>query len=284
MEPCILTIPAEEYHADRLCPTPSLSKSILQTMLTQTPLHAHREHPRLGGGAHEEAAKLDYGSAAHAMLFEGGNNIVTVAADDWRTKKAKEERDAARAAGKFPILERQLEKVSTMAGRARKFLQGSFLGNILADGLPEQSLFWAEEGEDSTKSYTWCRARTDFFTHDKSTILEYKSTELPNPGAFCRAMPGMGYDLQDAFYRRGAYKLTGITPDFYFLVQEVFEPFACYIVEASPAMREVAQSKVKRGLRKWQECLTTNVWPAYEPTVYTAEAQPWTIIAEEEAS
>lgn len=285
MDNCILTIPAEEYHADRLTPTPSLSKGCLQTLLTKSALHAHREHPRLGSAPHEEATKLDYGSAAHAMLFEGGKNIVVVAADDWRTKKAKEERDAARAEGKFPILEYQHEKVATMAGRARKFIEDSFTGyDILADGKPEQSVYWQEVNPEDPLDSIWCRARTDFLTNSHSIILDYKSTEMPNPAAFCRGMYGMGYDLQDAFYRRGVQAVTGRSAAFYFLVQEVSEPFACYLVECSPAMREVGESRMKRGMKLWWDCLKRDKWPAYGNAVYTAEAQPWTIMAEEEAS
>lgn len=273
------------YQADQ-CPTPSLSKGMLQRLLTKTPAHAYRVHPRLGNMPEDkdDDGKLDYGSAAHAMLFEKGLNIVTVAADDWRTKAAREARDAARAEHKFPILERQHEKVATMAGRARKFINDSILGGVFEDGACEQSLYWVEEGKDSTQTYTWCRARTDLKTNDHSIIVDYKTTKLPNPAAFCRAMPAMGYDLQEVFYRRGVRKLTGVEADFYFLVQELSEPFSCYLVQCAPSMREVAESKVKRGMELWRACLGSNNWPAYGPNVYHAEAPAWAVMEEEEAS
>jgi len=155
MDNCIIDkLPAEEYHADKKCPTPSLSKGTLHTLLTQTPAHARLHHPRLGGKKKEPDAKLDYGSAAHTMLMEGGEGIVIIAADDWRTKAAKEARDAARAANKFPILEHQHEKVATMAGVARKFIRDSILGNLMEESRFEQSLYWQDSG-------IWCRARTD---------------------------------------------------------------------------------------------------------------------------
>jgi hypothetical protein len=128
------------------------------------------------------------------------------------------------------------------------------------------------------------RARPDLMSDDMSIILEYKTTSAPNIDAFCRStIPYFGYDIQDVFYRRGLKELTGIDAKFVFLVQEDFEPYSCYLVELSPARVELAESKVERAIEKWSKCISTDHWPAYEPTIYTADAAAWEIMKEEEA-
>lgn len=279
MDNCIIAAqPADEYHADKRTPIPSLSKGTLHRLLTKTPAHARLHHPRLGGKKGKDSGIMDYGSAAHAMLLEGGASIVVVAADDWRTKVAKEAREAARAANKFPVLEHQYEKVATMAGVARKFLSDSFLGEILEDSTHEDSLYC----QDSHGM--WLRARTDIFSRDRTVIVDYKSTDIGSPGAWCRGMPTMGYDLQDVFYRHVARQITGIDPEFYFLVQETEEPYACYIVRCAPSLVAVAEHKMARGIKLWRECMQFDTWPAYEKTAYCAEAQAWAVMEEEMAS
>lgn len=283
MLPGIHSYSMEDYQSDP-CPEPSLSKGTLHTLLTKTPQHAYLRHPRLGNQPHEESSRLDYGTAAHSLLFEGGANIVIVDADDWRTKAAKESRDAARADGKIPILARQHEKASVMAGVARKYVRESILGNVLADGKAEQSVFWQEANPEDPLDTIWCRARPDFLSTDHSIILDYKTTEVTNPAAFCRAMPGLGYDLQEVFYKRGIESVTGVRPDFYFLVQETEAPYPCYLVQCAPSMQEVAASRMKRGMQLWWDCMHAQKWPGYASTVYHAEAPAWAVMEEESAS
>ena len=93
----------------------------------------------------------------------------------------------------------------------------------------------------------------------------------------------MGYDLAAAFYERGLAAV-GNTALTVFLVQEVYEPFACSLVGLSPAMADIADSKVSRALAIWQECKKTGIWPAYLPRIHYAEPMPWQIADEEEAA
>ena len=280
MDNCIINgRPMAEYQADKATPTPSLSKGTIQRILTETMESARLYHPRLGGEVEKkDDSKLDYHSAVHAMLLEGGNGIEIVAADDWRTKAAREARDAARAAGKFPILEHQHEKVATMAGVARKFIKDSILGNLMAEAGFEQSLYWQETHG------IWCRARTDIMSNDYSLVVDLKGTEIASPEAFMRQMQVLGYDLQENFYKRGIRKITGIDPEWYFLVQQVKKPYSCYLVQTSTTMRELAERRVTRAINQWRVALNTDYWPGYDKTPYTAEATPWSIAQEEAAS
>ena len=102
-EPGVYAIAAEEYHQDP-CPAPSLSASIANILLTQSPQHAWCAHPKLNPHyQREERETLDLGTAAHAYLLQGSTDFEVIAAPDWRTTAAKKAREAARATGKVPI-------------------------------------------------------------------------------------------------------------------------------------------------------------------------------------
>ena len=87
--------PVDQYRADP-CPQPSLTQSIAKVILDHSPLHAWHAHPRLNPRfVQDEEKKFDIGNTAHALLIGRGKSIAVIDADDWRTKAAKEAREAA---------------------------------------------------------------------------------------------------------------------------------------------------------------------------------------------
>lgn len=262
---------AAAYHADP-CEQPSLSSHIANILLRQSPAHAWYAHPRLNPNYRPtEATKFDYGTAVHAVLLEGRRDaLVVVDAADWRTKAAKEAREAAYAAGKTPILLRQYDKVDVMVSRAQAFA-GAFLSE---HGKPEQTVMWQEPG-------IWCRARPDWL--QGTVILDYKTTTNAAPGYVCdRVLAQMGYDVQAAFYLRGLKATTGADHTWVWLFQETEPPFACSLVSMGPAMRTIAERKVEKAIGIWRKCITTGSWPAYEQRVHYAEPTPWQLAQSEE--
>jgi hypothetical protein len=272
----IEALSAEEYHADP-APSASLSSSIANILLEQSPLHAWLAHPRLNPNYKpEQDSRFDLGSAAHMMLLEKSEErIVRVEAEDWRTKAAKEARDAAQAAGKYAVLERQYADIKEMCDAARKFIATTELAGILDDGDPEHTLVW-QDGE------VWCRARPDIMSKDRKILLDYKSTASAAPGVFSRQIGRMGYDCQAEFYSRGIEVLTGALPAFVFLAQEITPPYACSLVSLSNSYRFVGQTKVSKAQELWSKCLKTDSWPAYNTRIHWAEPAPWDLTQAEE--
>jgi hypothetical protein len=114
LRPGIHAIPAGRYHADP-CSKPSLSASIAKILCEESPLHAWHRHPRLNPDFERvESATFDVGTAAHAMLLEGTDVCIAVDAPDWRTKAAKEQRDAIRQIGRIPLLIEQWDRVNEL--------------------------------------------------------------------------------------------------------------------------------------------------------------------------
>lgn len=270
-------MPAERYHADP-CPQPSLSNSIAKVLTQQSPLHAWHAHPRLNPNYEpDHDSKLDYGSAAHQLLLERRSDaIVIVEADDWRTKAAREARDAARAEGKFPILAYQYQRAKKMVWAALDFISTTELAGIFATGMPERTMIWQE-------SSIWCRCRPDLMSSDYRVCLDYKSTENAEPEAFIRQIGRMSYDLQAEFYCRGITTVTDVQPIFVFLAQEVIAPYACSLIALSNAYRVVGQQKVNMAINTWRQCVVSQKWPSYTEKICYAEPPVWAL-AEMEAA
>ena len=254
------TVSAEDYHADP-APEPSLSASVAKLLLEHSPLHARHAHPRLNPEAEEcHADNLDLGELAHSLILEGEARVVVVDADDWRTKAAREQKAEARVLRKVPVLARQWER-----GRALVRAFERQAGGLLANGEPEVTALWREDG-------CWCRARLDFLRDDR-TIIDLKTTAgSAHPDKVGKRIFEAGYDIQAAFYSRGVERLTGRPPPrFLFAFLEVDLPHALCLIEVSPASLAMAMRKVQHAIGLWSDCLRTDRWPGYTPAVWQAE-------------
>lgn len=262
-------IPAEIYHADP-CPKPSLSASIAQVLITQSPLHAWYQHPRLNKKyTPREKEKFDLGSAAHAYILEGADGAIElIDAENYRGKEAQEQRDLARAAGKIPILAHQMLNLKNIVDALFDAVERCpDLRGVFQRGQPEVTGVW-KEGKH------WLRDRYDWLTDDHSLVLDYKTTENADIEAFTRGpLANLGYDLKAAFYLRGLKAITGRTDKTHFvwLVQETEEPYAVSFVGYGDQMAEVAERKVERAIKLWGECVSKKSWPGYNNQIAWAE-------------
>lgn len=264
-----LGIPSERYHADP-ADQPSLSSSLAKILTSESPRKAWYSHPRLNPDHRDKhEAKFDLGTAAHALLLENDRSkLVLVNADDWRTKAAKEQRDAANAIGKTAILERHYDALAKMVDIALAFIAESEIAD-----------YWHEADSEVTgiaqDAGATLRCRYDRLTRDRLLSMDYKSTEDVSPDGFGRQIIRMGYHFQDAFYRRVA-RLNGI-PDqkFVFLAQSVEEPHECTLHGCDPAMQEIADAEVQRAINLWRECMTKKKWPSYPTRIHWVMPSSW---------
>jgi hypothetical protein len=267
----------DEYLKDP-CPEPSLTRSTIKALLTETPRKAFLRHPRLNPQAVEpNAEKFDIGTAAHSVFLNGEDCITVIDADDWRTKAAKEARDEAYKAKKTPLLAGQYADVLAMVSTAEKALY-EWEGDTLeiADGTSEFTYAWKD------KNGTWCRIRPDWIHRGPSGILclDYKTTSgTADPQEYNRIAIANGLDIQDAFYRRGIKAVDGFEPDFIFMVQETYPPYDCAFMRLDMMTRDMGEEKVDIGIREWGKYLESGKWPGYGNNTYTMEAPPWSLAA-----
>lgn len=267
----VLELTAEAYHADP-SEHPSLSASIAHILCTQSPRHAWTAHPKLNPHwARTDDQKFDVGTVAHAMILEGRDIVYVIYADDWRTKVAKEEREYARSLGKIPLLARHRDEVYAMvdAVRAQLDTHGATPA-LFADGKPEQTLLWEEDG-------VACKARLDWLRDDMATIDDLKTTSWSaNPAAYSRSLFGVGGDVQAAFYLRGLRQLTSAEASFRWVVVETSPPYALSVITPGSDVLALGEAKVEWAIRRWGELLALDgEWPAYPTEVATAEMPAW---------
>ncbi len=262
MSPGYHKMPAEKYHADP-CIVPSLSSSIAQILLRESPRKAWFSHPRLNPAfAEKEDSKFDLGTAAHAMLLEGADIIEVCEFDDWRTKDARAKRDAARQAGKVPLLKKHRDDVIAMVSAAEAFIATSEIAEYWPNGESELVAICEERG-------VWLRARIDRITKNRRFIFDYKSTTDAAPEPFSRQITRMGYHFQEAFYRRVVRNLgASTTPRFVFLAQSNEPPYECSLHGCDESLQEIADLEVEHSIQLWRKCLAGKVWPSHDGRIH----------------
>jgi len=275
-KPGIYEMPLTDYIADP-CHEPSLSASVAHTLITESPIHAFVQHPRLNKGRIDSGStKMDIGTIVHGMVLEGDESrLVIVEADDWRTKVAKETRDAARLAGLVPVLAGDMGMIREIAAAAKSAIANSELADDFTPetGKPEQTLVW-NEGE------IWLRSRPDWLTNDHRLIIDLKTTAgSAEPMAWMKTMLGNGNDLQAVLGLRGIKALDPKSRcSFVFWVVEQNPPYASSFVGLSPQFLEMSEHKLERAIREWTDCVTTNTWPGFPGRICWLEppAYAWT--------
>lgn len=268
----ILDIDDDQYHHDEITPQPSLSKSIIHILLTKSPAHAWANHPKNPDCvARGDDKKYDVGTASHKMFLEGTrDSIVVVEADSWRTNAAKEQRDAAYAAGLTPLLEKDYENVKTIEAATREGCDRiAESPRLFTEGLPERTLVWEEAG-------VVCKARLDWLRDDYTAIDDLKTTAASAaPEAWSRTALGIGADLQQAFYLRGARAVLGVEPAFRFVAVEIEPPYACAAFTMAPDALAIANAKIDYALAVWRDCLSSGNWPSYPTRLCHIHAPAW---------
>ena len=256
---------------------PALNPHIAHTLLDRTPAHAWLKHRLMGGKKYDPTRAMDVGQLIHALLLGKGNDIVEIDANDYRTDKAREARDAAHAAGKTPVLVRELDELHGIAAKVRHKLQGF---DIVLDGESERKIEWREQ-------YTGvlCRGVLDH-NIGGSTIFELKTSKSAKPSEIERQIYTMGYDIQMAAYTQGLVtldpKLAGRI-DFVWLFVEMSEPYCVTPVRPDGALRELGSSRWDRAAHVWAKCLRSNHWPEYVTKIGTVSPPKWAMAAEIEA-
>ena len=266
----LLNVRADAYHADEVADQPTLSKSIIQILLNQSPAHARHAHPRLNPSwERKDEAKFDVGNVVHQVFLEGIDAVAIVPFDDWRTAAAKDAREQARADGRIPLLSKDYERVEEMlvALRAQLAVRDD---SLFTDGKPEQTIVWDERG-------VACRARLDWLRDDLTACDDLKTTSRSaNPEQWCRSsLFAIGADVQAAFYARGIEAVTGSRPEFRFLVAESTPPYAISVVAMGPDVITLADKKIDYAIDLWRRCLEHDEWPAFDSRVHYAQLPPW---------
>ena len=270
-------ITKERYLADP-CRQPSLSSSIADVMVSESPLHAWACHPRGLGIQTDPTAEMLVGSALESLLAMGDSALVVVDADDYRTAAARQVRDQALAAGKVPVKRCEVEGLQAAAWAIGKKLAAR---GLRFEGKHQVTAIW-QEGD------VWCRSRMDHWVEDQALIYDLKICDSANPDKIARKVNGFGYDVQWAAYVRGVEVLR---PELAgrvrmkWIFAEPNPPYDVVVCRPDGELRALGQAKWKRAVERFGACLQSGKWPGHAETEIEIRALPWAMnhLLEEEA-
>lgn len=123
----VADVPDVDYHAGE-----GLSSTGAKRIIECPALYKwDRDNP-----THKDA--YDEGHVIHELILGKGSGYVVVDADSWRTKAAREAKEAAHADGKAPILAADHERAERIARTVHEHPQ---IGRLFATGAAEQSVY-----------------------------------------------------------------------------------------------------------------------------------------------
>jgi hypothetical protein len=267
-------IASADYFADP-CPAPSLTQSVAKVLLDRSPLHAWHAHPRLNPDyRHDDDTKFDVGNIAHSLMLGRGKQITVLDFDNWRTKAAKEAREAAAADGSLAVLRKHFTKADRMVRAAREQMELRGLAKLFdgRHGRGEICLAW-QEGD------IWLRQLVDWLSTDQRIFCDFKTTDMSAaPYGLSRMMVSAGWPIQAAMAERG---LDVLDPEgagrrtFLFVVQEADAPYGLNVVEVGEAALTMGRKMIEMAVAIWRDCLQRDRWPGYPLEVITPEVPGW---------
>lgn len=236
----------QEYHADR----GSLSVSGAKILINEGPAAFRwtQDHPRTSDA-------FDLGSAAHKLVLGVGDPLHVVEADDWRSKAARDERDAAREAGAIPLLAKDHAVVVAMADRLSSHTTAM---RLLSTGEPEVSAYAPDEETGVMR-----RGRVDWL--HPSMLVDYKTTAgSVHPTALAGkygTVRKWGYDQQAAWYLDLLRDNDHPAEDFAFIFQSKAAPYPVTVAVVDEADLWEARQKNADALRLYAACMESGTWP-----------------------
>ena len=279
----VIDVPAAQYHADEVgYEGPALSASIASTLIRKSPFHAYLAHPKLGGQRDEPSDEMRRGTVIHALLLGTAGEYAIIDAENFRTKAAQEQRDAAFVAGQTPILRRELDSYRLVAETIRVQLRDRH--GIELTGESERVYLWTEPTKFGPVR---CRGRLDhvLFAEDAAAIIDVKTCRSAHPQSCERHVTDYGYDIQRAAYLSAVEKrrpdLAGRIEYLWVFAEELpGYNVALTVAEASGEVRELGERRWARACETWWKCLNEGGWPGYAEGRVRLEAPPWELKSE----
>lgn len=249
----------DDYHRDnQLSPElgRSLSVSGAKTLLRSPARFAwERDHGR------PDKAAYDFGHGAHRFILGKGNDIERVHADSWRTKTAQDADRAARAAGRVPLLVKDVRRALDVAKAVKRH---PTFGQLFREGQAEVSAYWIDEATGVT-----CRARADWL-HPRA-VVDVKTAQDASPAGFAKAAANYRYDMQAAAYGEAF----GQHLPFVFVVAEVTAPHFCAAYVLPDEALAIGRAAWHRALEIYAECESSGEWPGYSGEIETLTMPGW---------
>lgn len=259
-------IPSADYHRGDICPGPSLSASGLKRLVLDCPAMFWADSALNPKREEKRTKALDFGRAAHALQLgepEFAAEFVVSPYDDYRTKEAREWRDAQ---SRVVVSAAQFETIEAMVAalRATPMVAGAF-----KDGVPERSFFTKDP-----ETGIWLKVRPDWTPNNlaASLIQEFKTAADIRPRKLAAAVFEYGYEIQAALQLDVVEAVTGEKPlGIAHVVQEKDPPYLATLHYFTPDQLSFGRTRYRAALRIFAECWDRHraghpervAWPGY---------------------
>lgn len=278
-------LPIETYHGD-CCDGPSVSSSGLRTIWAESPAAYWVGSPFNPARIEKESrAYFDLGQAAHLLLLGEGEfdkRFVVRPADfpDYRTKAAREWRDAQIAAGRAVLTQDQVETIRGMAGALpwqqassgwsvpESGLANSEIARALLDGEVEHSIIHRDG-----PTGVWVKTRPDAIPRADRVIADLKTTAAPIAE---KAIWDHHYPMQGALVADALRAVTGETGHTFVLIfVSTSAPYTVTVREINQDDLAIASRMNRAALDTFARCMERREWPASDGDPRPAKMPGW---------
>ena len=210
----------------------------------------------------DNSKEADLGTLIHALVLEPHRKhglIAEIDAADYKTKAAQEARDAAREAGKIPVLPKHLKQAE---GAVQAVRNHPVAAALLAEGEAEQSWFAKDR---ATGLYLKCRP--DFFTR-KRIIVDIKSVASAAPDFLQRRVYDGRWFQQAPWYCDVVERVDGKPAAGYcWLVVEQKPPHSVVIRRPPDTVLMHGHRLNQQAIATMARCVATDQWPSWSDTI-----------------
>jgi len=227
---------------------PALSSTELRWLLdSPSRFRWNKDHPREGS-----TAAFDLGSATHTLVLGTGWDVEELDFPDYRSKDARTARDDAYAAGKIPMLVKDLQTAYDMRDAV---LNHPIAGALFAGGNPEVTCI-------ATDPITGVQTRCRFDYLRPGVAVDLKTTsKSASADGFAKSVTDYGYHIQRGHYTRTHRNLTGESLPFVFVVVETEPPHRVGVHMLDRDFTEMGDREVQAALGTYAQCVETDTWP-----------------------
>lgn len=209
--------------------------------------------------------EFEFGHVVHELVLGAGGGIEVIDAADWRTKAAKEARDAALADGRAPVLTHEFAEAKACAAAVRSHPLAAKLLDHLDHA--EVAAVW-DDGDVPRK------AKLDGIAGRFGVDL--KTSQDASTAAFGRSAGKYAYASQQAYYEDALRDAFGIDdPKFVFVVVEKYPPYLTNVIELDAYDVELGARRNRAAIDLYRRCRDTNTWPAYGDGLNVAQLPRW---------
>lgn len=258
-------MPMRQYHQQ-----PELSASDVKA-INENP---HRWFTNRGKERTPTPAMI-LGSAVHAYILGDDDDVVALDVENFKTVAARQARDAALDAGKYPLTIDQNYQAQDMAKAVR---ENPDVKPLLAAGESEVSFFTehAETGEP-------IRGRVDWVDVGACRIVDFKTSDSADPAKFVKLAGRMNYHVSAANYGDAWGDYAGTSPwEVLFVVIERDYPYTASVVKLGESSLNLGRRAFTRGIHTYRQATMTDSWDTPWPGITTVDLPKYEFYAEDE--